>query len=554
MKFLEFDGVDVSRGQPIHMRQRTTETTTYQSNVRFQERPGQHPVREEVSYPELRIAFTVIRDEDDEDTEHADVMALFHPYGGLRAVTADFDGTEATVMADVVSFGRTDEGPNVYAGELATAGVFTATSATGPVTTSPVTVAGSLFALPQITVTGGGVAATRERYQVRDRTGRGLKAWDLRVPEMASEVWVNGALIPFAVVGGYTWFRVGVRHDKPTLVDIITGGPDSAAKDTLDVGNMVLEDSTNTVRTYAGWQISKNPGGASNQFRPGVSEALNRSTIALTYGVDNESDSQWHVRLTGSTVEHHRFALANDYVSAIYSSPVPVTRISGVTRTVRRRGYAARTQLSPTILEGAVTVARAGVRYRENEQEEWHSAWQRTLQARSLSPSTETSSDAIDFPNGAVQISFTLMVPPLGVTHETGELGQRGEILATYQHQPASDLYLSGDPVVTFDSSKVPEITHLGTVSGRFIESGNLINETTGHEISFERVYFDDAGLVIDCRRPDINAASGMHFGDTRETDPAHLFKLMRGDNVWSTSGDLTSATVSFEWTERFVG
>lgn len=406
-------------------------------------------------------------------------------------------------------------------------------------TETPVTVDGNTIARPRITLSDVGVVGSRYRALVYDKTGRGAAAWPqvFNVSD-TEEVFVNGISVPFIDTGSKTWAYIPISPDQPTIVDLYTGTiSPSAGHGMMDTGTLVLENSTATQHHLSGWAVSRNPGAASCQWRPDVAVPITRTPVSVTYGVIEETNNTWVGQLMATRVGEKQHVLPNDYLSVVFTSPVEIEQITGLTRTLECFDPGG---VQPEMER--LSSARARVLSRQPDQEEWNTISQISAYSNIYGSqgATEQDSSTLSDLNGAVQIAVTLVFPQEHFQTEPGR-----------QSYPLGELRVSGTPVVTYDSDAVPEVILSDPIPCRFIGSGRLRNTTTGESIQLSRVYYDTE-LVIDCDLLDIYDPEGQDYGQVLPTGGVRMFDLNPGDNAWEVTGDLENASVELRWHDRY--
>lgn len=541
--FTEFRGVALN-GTTQYQVTRLAGSGQYAANTILTERMGLAPRYRGQSRTEARFEFQVIRPGDvDAEAWVPDVLQLFNPYEPPATIRGTFNGesieNQAMVANVEVRGGTHGEmwGKRITGEMILTDAVWRSTVDNGPETTSPVEAGGNLPASPVITLTNGGTAVTRHRYNIRARNQGGVSGYPVRIQVVATAVFINGLPVPFTVEGSHTWFRVHLPPGVTVPVDIFTGGSADAGLDAMDSGSMDLANSTNTAWQYSGWIVSANPGGGAGMWLPGITDAKRRAGRTYTWGLTAENSGYAEIHLAETKVQERQFEFANDVDSLVLTSGVPMTTITGLERltyTYRiRTPYTGNNIVVDTFMGRGPRTVRTEASYvtrkRLYNQDGWTTAHSHINS--STGSTTEYMTGVIDV-SDAVSIAVGLRTPP--------------------NKSAAGYLRIAGEPVVGLQSEYVPEITFVGSESARLIESGALINSTTGAQIGFTRLYYDDAGIEVDTLNRTIQEVSGAYYGSFSGND-IKLMTLAPGNNTWSVTGDLSTAGIAWSWRNRWA-
>lgn len=192
----------------------------------------------------------------------------------------------------------------------------------------------------------------------------------------------------------------------------------------------------------------------------------------------------------------------------------------------------------PALEESLVGQAKAFVKARYRESEQWVTLWSETVSGAFPDGDTESFSPNVDV-TGAMQIAVGL------------------EPVASGPNQINwGSLQITSAPTVTVQSSRGPGVNSSINIDAQRLH-GTLTNTTTGEALRFDNVLTDAGGLVIDCERIGEHAIASepvdVWYGRIYPSAGVLLFDLRPGNNAWTASGQLGNATIEFRYHNRLV-
>lgn len=274
----------------------------------------------------------------DKDQMHTLLNEVFMPWLGERILYADDEaGNPYQARIEIKRFGHVD-GPHQWEAEIFFLdGVWKAENLSGPVTTSPITITGNVFARPIITLTNGAVIA-RDRLTITDNTGHGVAGLLIRYTPGSSMsennyvIYMNGIEIPFLKTGSELYFRITAPAprgglSRPTYVDVFYGASinNTTTAGQIDMAGVSTLTSTWDYTTDPTDPFSK-PLPAGLAWHPGIVTRHPQSR-PYTFGFDGTNV----IRLIDRTATGTQYNLPDDADAYIITSPVEIESLTNLT-------------------------------------------------------------------------------------------------------------------------------------------------------------------------------------------------------------------------------
>ena len=487
-------------------------------------RTNQTPVIDSVNMGELRIPFDLYLKDGAAISEaqfRAAVRQYFNPYvatGRTLLATHDDGSTALTATAWLSPFMQ--ESYKTFSGEfIIPEGCFRSTTVNSD-SSSPLTVAGELEALPSLAITSSGSTLARRRVTITDNCTRGLSGYPVAITfdstgysaAAAADyiVFYGGRSVPFSVVtpndaNTKVWLAVDCPPAGSVTLDIYYGSGinNTITANAFDDGGMDLTNATNTSWVWdAPYTVSTNP------TRCGVWRAVKagRTVSGVAFGIEAESGTVLDIALAPVATAGN---LANDADAIV----LVIGTGAGTTNAL--------TNLSRDDISSPTGAYLFFVRYRTANQIGWTTATSAdTLGAGSTA--------AIDLDNA---VEVVIGVEP---TAATADLTLR--------------LALSGSLTLALNSSLTPTVSAAAAVAAELID-GTITNSTTGDSIAFDDVYLDEAAaLTINCLAQTLSVSTGpMHTAGSgiQPSNSDEWFPLGVGSNAWSLPAGV-ALTISY--------
>ena len=505
---------------------RIGQAPTYSSAPAERARPNQPPVTDRRTYGGLTIPFEVWLTQGSAtatETWAELVRRYFSPLGGVRELLATHDdgSTAIEINVEVTSLRR--ESPRKFAGEFRAVEVFWRAQATSTDSSSPLTVAGSYPALPSIAITGTVSNVKRRRVTITDQGGRGLANYLVQiefdstgVSAVASSqyiVFYQGRAIPFQIYdpnSTTTWIyvRIDVGPLDSTFVDIFYGDgvTNVTTNNTLEAAGMDLDNASFSNTNWM-WDlpftVSTNPRGACGSW---TATRAGRTFSGTSFAITAEAGASLDIDIRPDSAHPSDI---NGFVMVVGSAAATSNALTGLGRN-----------------DGAPVGNYAlYVAYRIAGQVGWTVAYTATSLAGVVST-------AISVP-AAVEILVWVEA-----TDAAADL--------TMQFTVVTILALA------LSSAAVPTVSVAAAVTARCLDD-NLINSTTGDEIDFDGVYWDDEAITIDCLNQRISTPTNLLYfagAGIVPTNPDTWMRLVVGSNAWSLP---TNGAAEFSWQSRFA-
>lgn len=458
------------------------------------------------------------------------VHALFRQRKGLVAMGATMEG-DTVQNAGIVHGVRRAVSTKLYTATLLMPNPVWRSTTTNTDSSSPLTNAGRVRALPVITITPTTSSVRRRRVTVADVAGRGLAnfpilaAYDasvggaaaasdhiafFRAQPMAQRVNSPGA------AGTKHWFCIDVPPNQSRYADVFYGSSvdNTALADSLEYGGINFEGAvvSNTVLEWNDWRNSLFPARAGT-WKP-VKFGIMPSGVS--FGIASEGAS------SGKTGYSNTITLGiggpNAYRGEANALLLTLGAEAGATNAIQNL-YA-----YLTVSTGAGYV-KATLYYRVPGS----SVWQ-VKETRNTTGALATTQDI----DGAIQVLIALeaLIPNVVADVAIGWSG--------------------GGSYPQITMANTPTVTVGNAATARRL-NGTLTNTTTGDVITFDDVYLDDEALTINCLTKQVSTASGLWYSGGRGirfSNKEDLFPLVPGSNAWTVAID---GTVSIAWESSYL-
>lgn len=540
MEITSFAGTAINGSTGIVVRYGYGNWAPNQATTQFRERVDQSPEFLSVSYPAKQQGFEVhIGDAYTGTTDEfmLTVNALFSVRAGEQTLifqrVAGDASTEMHIQARVVSFGRVHN--NQWRGTFEIADPVGQSTAESTATTSPTINDGGLAVTPKI-VLSGGLAATRNRATITDRTGQGIANYPVRIDYTSGLdpsniiVYVSGVKAPFWYdsTSGALWVRVNCGPNESTYVDIYHGAfiANTKTANTLDMAGLAKDISTNSLPGWDDWAISSHPQAAALAWVPVnmpdriVSSSGSTHPWTYTLAAQNSESVTFVVRAQASID-------ANDWNGLLLTLPVPLA--SGATIAI------AMTYTTWVLDMGSARNVTRLLLGRTRENAPWE-----------IIVSDEPTADMI-----AASTTYDFDLPATDVSGHVQLAIVFGTSLAILGDSQPKAVFEISDVTLTagLNPTQIPSISLSAAIAAQLID-GTLLNSTTGDKIVFDTLLCDDVDFTLDRVAGTIGPASGPWYSDNVEfTNSSRWFTLAAGSNTWTCD----TGAVALSWHERTV-